>query len=481
MKEMAGELIQINLAQESYQSRSSLSSCTRLYNMYAENTLATSPLKAPALFNTANPNFWLDLGIYNDIYGFVEMNSYLYVVCGVKLYKIDINKTTTLLGELGTSPGIVQMTENGLQVTILTHTGTAYYYTESTSTFGQITSPNYYLSSSLCTIDGYTIFSKIDSGQFFMSDLRDTTVYPATYVATAEAVSDNIVRLVAYNNQLYIFGTASVEVWQSTGVGDPPFQRINSAFFQQGINARGSVVVDVSGIYFLGNDGIFYRVAAYSPERISTFGIEEIISKMVITSDCIALIYSQAGHKFISWNFIDENKTIVVDITTGLWHERGNFSNNGSHQVRWHPLFAINFNHLVITNGHDSGKLYYLDPNKYDDDGQEVLAEVITSLVFKNYNNFTINNLVLVIDSGVGLENPSQGWDPMMMMAFSIDGGLTWIDRSPQPMGKIGKYRQRINWLNLGTAREFIIRLRISDPVKRSILASYVQLTDGGF
>lgn len=478
---MIGDLIPINLAQETYQSRSSLSSCTRLYNMYGENTLVTSPFKTPALFNTPNPNFWLDLGIYNDVYGFIEMNGFLYAVCGVKLFKISSNKVVTELGDLGTSPNIVQMTENGLQVTILTSGGTSYYYDEPTNIFAQITDPNYYPAGSVCTIDGYTIFSKIDSGEFFVSDLRDTTTYPATYVATAEAVSDNIVRLVVYNNQLYIFGTASVEIWQSTGVGDPPFQRINGAFFQQGISAKGAVVVDVSGIYFYGNDGIFYRVSAYSPDRISTFGIEEITSKMTFTDDCLALIYTQAGHKFVSYNFLREQKTLVLDLTIGLWHERGSFNQSGSAQQRWDCLFAINFNNQIIVNCRTPGRLCFLDLNKYDEENQEVLAEVITSLIFKDYNNFSINNLVLVIDSDVGLEYPNQGFDPKIMMAFSIDGGLTWMERSPQPMGKIGKYRQRVNWMNLGTSREFVLRFRISDPVKRSILAAFVQITDGGF
>jgi len=477
---MMGELIQINLAQESYQSRSSLLSSAKLYNMYAENTLATSPFKTPVLFNTPNPNFWLDLGIYNDIYGFIEMNNSLYVVCGLDLFKINANKVFIKVGTMATSPGIVQLTENGLQITILTSSGISYYYDEVGNIFAEITDPNYFLASSVCTIDGYTIFSRIESGQFFVSDLRDTTTYPATYIATAEAVSDNIIRLVAYNNQLYIFGSASVEIWQSVGAGDPPFQRINGAFFEEGIAAKDSVIVDSSGIYFLGKDGIFYNVSAYLPQRISTFGIEEIISKMSITNNVVTLLYTQSGHKFISWNFLSEQKTIVFDITTQLWHERGSFNSSGSAQQEWSCLFAINYNNQIITNGKAAGKLYFLDQNKYDEDDQEVLAEVITSLVFKEYNNFSINNLVLVVDSGVGLEYPNQGFNPKIMMAFSIDGGKTWTERSPQPIGKIGQYRQKINWANLGKSREFIIRLRISDPVKRSILAAYVEITDGG-
>lgn len=478
---MMGDLIQINLAQESYKSRSSLSSCTRLYNMSAENTLVTSPFKVPALFNTPNPKFWSDLGIPNDIYGFVVMNNFLYVVCGIKLFKINSNKAKEEVGELATAPNIVQMTQNGLQVTILTSSGISYYYTESDNTFAQIIDPNYQLASSVCTIDGYTIFSKRESGQFFVSELRDTSTYTQLYRATAEALSDNIVRVIAYNRQLYIVGSQSIEIWQSTGVGDPPFQRIDGAFVEIGSNAIGSIVTDWSGVYWLGNDNIVYGTNNYNPQRISTFGIEDQISRMKITADCISFTYTQAGHRYLCMTFLSEKQTLVCDLTTGLWQERGSFNSERTSQQQWCCLYGINFNNQIIVNGTVSGKLYYLDLNTYEEDGQEVLAEIVTSLVFENYNKFTISNLVLVVDSGVGLEEPAQGSNPMIMLDVSIDGGLNWKYRSPQPMGKIGKYRQRINWLNLGEAREFILRFRITDPVKRSILAAYIQPIDGGF
>ena len=478
---MIGELVPINLAQETYKSRSSLSSCTRLYNIYAENTLATSPFKTPALFNTPSPKLWLDLEISNEVYGFTVMNGFLYVVCGVKLFKINSNLVKEQVGEMATAPNLVQMTQNGLQVTILTSSGISYYYTESDNSFAQITDPEYQLASSVCTIDGYTIFSKRESGEFFTSDLRDTSSYSGTSRATAEALSDNIVRVVAYNRQLYIIGSQSIEVWQSTGVGDPPFQRIDGAFVEIGSNAINSIATDWSGVYWLGSDNIVYGTNNYFPQRISTFGIENQISKMSITADCIAFTYTQAGHRFLCMTFPSERQTICCDLTTGLWQERGSFNINRTAQQQWSVAYGINFNNLIITNGRNAGKLYFLDLNTYDEDGEEILSEIITSLIFEDYNNFSIDNLVLVIDSGVGLEEPVQGSNPLIMLEFSIDGGLTWTYRSPQPMGKIGKYRKRINWTNLGKAREFILRFRITDPVKRSILAAYVQTTDGGF
>lgn len=478
---MIGDIKQVNLAVESYKSRSSLSSCQRLYNMYAENSIAISPLKVPSIFNTPGLDLWIDLEISNDIYGFTTMNNFLYVVCGVTLYKISTNKIVTEIGNISTVPNPVQMTENGLQVTILTSSGISYYYTEETNILAQITDPNYQLASSVCTIDGYTIFSKQESGEFFVSDLRNTSVYPFSYRATAEALSDNITRVISYNRQLYIFGTESIEIWQSTGIGDPPFQRINGAFVQQGCNSKGSINIDTSGIFWLGDDNIIYQMNGYTPIRVSTFGIENEISKMKITGDAISFIYTQAGHKFFCLTFPSENKTFCYDIITQLWHERGSFNFNGSDQIAWGCKYGINFKNLIIVNGVPGGKLYSLNLDTYKEENQEILSEIISVLVLENYNNFNINNLILIIDSGVGLEEPAQGSNPMIMFSFSIDGGYTWINRSPISMGKIGKYRQRINWTNLGKSREFIFRFRVSDPVKRSFLACYAQTTDGDF
>lgn len=478
---MSGELIPINLAAESYQSRSHLSSSQRLYNCFSENTPLSSPLKLPAIFNIPAPDLWVDLENNNDIYGFVIMNQILYVVCGISLYSVTVGKNVTKLGDMATAPAPVEITENGLQITVLTNSGISYYYDLASDTFDQITDPNYQLASSMTTIDGYTVFSVRDSGEFFISNNRDTRVYDGDDFLNAEALSDNIIKLIAFNRQLFIFGEDSVEIWYNSGVGTPPFQRVDGTLIENGCIAKNSIYKDSTGIYFLGDDNIIYHTTSYNPQRISTFGIEYQISKMNYVQDAIGFTYTQSGHKFYSLTFPSENRTFVFDTSTSLWHERGSFNQNQSSQVNWSCLYGINFNNLTLVNSLEAGKIYFLNQDKYDEpDEKPILMEVITALLFQNYNQFTLSNLILIMDGGVGLESPSQGSDPKLMFAFSIDGGMTWIERSPTSIGKIGKYRQKINFENLGIAREFILRFRVSDPVKRSILGAYVQTIEGG-
>jgi hypothetical protein len=46
-------------------------------------------------------------------------------------------------------------------------------------------------------------------------------------------------------------------------------------------------------------------------------------------------------------------------------------------------------------------------------------------------------------------------------------------------MGKIGEYRQRLRWNRMGSSRNRIYRVTVSDPVKRSIVAAHLDFAVG--
>jgi hypothetical protein len=48
-------------------------------------------------------------------------------------------------------------------------------------------------------------------------------------------------------------------------------------------------------------------------------------------------------------------------------------------------------------------------------------------------------------------------------------------------MGQIGEYTQRVKWRSLGAARDWVLKLRITDPVKRVITGASAELTVAGF
>jgi hypothetical protein len=63
----------------------------------------------------------------------------------------------------------------------------------------------------------------------------------------------------------------------------------------------------------------------------------------------------------------------------------------------------------------------------------------------------------------------------------SKDGGNTFFSVGFSSMGKIGEFTQRITWNSLGAARDWILKLRMTDPVKTIITGATAELQGASF
>lgn len=468
-----GATQEIQFALNSYQARSGLLSSQRLLNMYAEPAPPSSPFRY-SLIGRPGVTLWKDLNQFEPVYGAIALGDFIYVVCGLNLYQINATKTATIIGTLSGTPAKVQMTTNRTQITILTSNGDSYYYDTNTSTFAKITDADYQGSSSVTTLNGYTIFSVTESDQFFISELNDTTSYRALDFATAEARPDNLIQVYALNNELWLFGEKTIEIWGNTGNATFPFERIRGAFIEIGCAAKNSIVNDQEGIFWLGDDLSVYQGIGYSGKRISTYPIETEINSYATTDDAFAYFYIQEGHRFYCLSFPTAGKTWCYDTTTGLWHERSTRNTKTLTEDMWLPNNLVFFDKKNIVGDATTGKLYELDLDTYTDNGEPIIAEVITATIFKNFSRFNNSRLVLIMDTGVGIDGEGQGDDPEIMLQFSNDGGKTYSNELWQKLGEIGEYETEVFWPQLGQGRSLITKIRISDPIKRNIVAAYI-------
>lgn len=470
------ELEPLYLTHTSYPSRSKIMSSQKLYNMYPELPVESSPFKIATLFNIPGLTEWLTIqDNFNPYYGGIVMNGFLYVVFGVKLYKIDTNLNITEVGELTTSPAKVTMVENGLQVSILTNAGIVFYYEPETDTFGQVTIPDVPNASSIATLDGYTIVSKVETGRFYVSELRDTTSWSALSFATAEALSDNIIAIAVYQEQLFLLGEKSIEIWYNSGVTSQPFRPVNQTFIPMGCISKTSLCTSVSGLFWIADNKSIFQTSAYQAKKISTLGIDYQMSILTNPQDVRVFAYIQEGHEFIVFSFISDELTLVYDVQTDTWHNRGSLDNNK--QTYWGCLDAINFANKIIVSSIPNGQLFYLDTTKFTENGNTLTSEFISSTLFFDFNRFTVNQLVLVVENGVGTSN---GDTPLIEMFVSRDGGKVWDTPKATSIGKEGEYLTQIKWQNLGQGRNFIFKFRITDPIPRIIVGAYYQKTMGG-
>lgn len=465
--------MRILLGYQSYLQRSKASTGQRLVNLYAEKNPEGS--KYPfTIYNT--PGYvvggFVDTGSSKPIQGMRKMGGLLYVVTGNEVFKVTTAGVKTSLGTItiASTDERVMMTNNGTQMTILTADGTAWAVTS--STFAQITDPDFPSSSSVTTLDSYTIASKVDSGQFNISSLLDTTAWDALEFATAEEKPDNLVRVFAFNGALWLFGEESYEVYYNSGNAEFPFDQIAGAVnTTRGCAAKHSVVESDNRMFFLGDDRIVYSVIGYNVTVASqNSGVESAFNDYTTVSDAFAFVTELDGHKFYNILFPSENAAWALDLLSGSWSERE--SRVGDNPGIWSANAHEKFAEKQLIGHNANGIVYELSPTTYTEDGTTIERIVDGSVQWKDGQRITYDRVRLDMDAGVGLAT-GQGSDPQVMMSYSNDGGQTFSNEKWRSFGKIGEFIRRAIWRRLGAARERIFRFKITDPVPVRITGCY--------
>lgn len=414
-----------------------------------------------------------DTGTGKPVQGAQKMGSLLFVVSGNEVFKIDTSAVVTSLGTITivSTDDRVMMSNNGTQMSILTDDGTMWVATS--STLVQVTDPDFPSASSVTFLDGFTIVSVKDSGQFQISALLDSTTWDALDFATAEEQPDNLVRAFAFNGSLWLLGETSLEIYYNTGNADFPFEQITGAVnTTRGCGAKFSVISEDNGLLFLGDDRVYYRASGYTPQRVSTHGQERSWNDYTTISDAFSMREDLDGHKFITTTFPTENETWSYDIASGLWHERTTLV--GTTPVRWSANETVEFAGKQLVGNNTDGKIYELSPTVFTEDGTTIERIAQGSVQWQDGKRVTYDWVRLDMDAGVGLTT-GQGSDPEVVMTFSDNGGITYSNEKKRSFGKIGEYFKRAIWRRLGTARERIYRFRITDPVAVRITGCYAK------
>jgi len=410
---------------------------------------------------------------------YTSSDGQLFAVGGNKLYKVSSAWVATEIGTLNTNTGPVSLADNGLQVVAVDGTY-GYVWTIATSAFAQITDPAFPGADQVTFQDGYFLFNKPDSEQFFISALNGVT-FDALDIASAEGSPDLLVAILSVQRNLWLFGSRSTEVFYDSGNADFPFERIQGAFMETGCSAPFSVAKLGEAVYWLGQDdtgsGIVYRAQGYQPQRVSTHPIENVISKLGDISAATAWTYSQGGHQFYCLNIPGADSTWVFDATTNLWHERA-YLDAGylrRHRAACHA-FAYN-THVV--GDYESGKLYALDQDTFSDDGNAIARIRSAPHFSQDLVRLFHSSFQLDMETGVGLNGSGQGSNPQVVLDWSDDGGHSWSNEHWADAGKIGARLARVIWRRLGASRDRVYRTTITDPVKVTLIGAEIGVEQG--
>jgi len=459
----------VPFAFQSYRDRSLPIAAQRLINFFAEQ--APADAKAQIVLRPTGGLFVFTVLPTAPVRGMHVMGEYLYVVSGLSLYRVDISAVVTPIGSIaGTAP--VTMADNGIQLVIVAPDVRRGWVMTGT-TLTQITDPDFQEPISVTVIDGFAVFGKADSTEFFISDADDALSFDALNFAAAERSPDNIVGVRRVGGELWIFGEKTVEIFSTTVDENFPFLRIAGGLAERGCVARDSITTGAGTVAWLGEDRAFYIGDNLRPARISTHAIEQALAGYSVVSDARGWFYEQEGHQFFAWSFANDGATWVFDLATRVWHER-----ESEGYKTWRCVTGAAFAGGVIGGDSANGTLYRVDSVLYDDAGTEIRRTATGTHFHAEGRKMFFRRLDLDMETGTGLPF-GQGADPQMWLQFSDDGGRTWSDERWTGIGAQGQYRRRARWSRLGAARDRVFRIGMSDPVRTAIVAANLDISAG--
>lgn len=389
-------------------------------------------------------------------------------VRGSSVYSVTSAWSATLLGGIATSSGPISIADNGTSICFVDGAN-GYVIDMVTMVMTQISDPDFYGADRVDYIDGYFIFNRPGTEQFYISSLGGTD-FDALDFASAEGAPDNIVTLIVDHRQLLIFGSESGEMFEDTGNADFPFQRSGGVFIEQGCASKHGVTKIDNTVFWIGSNkagsGIIWRLDGTRPVRVSTHAIEFAIQNYSTLSDCIAYAYQQEGHSFVVFIFPTAGATWVYDASTNLWHERSYLNpatgTYGRHRSNCHAFFGG----LHVVGDWENGKLYALDLDYFTDNGDPLARIRVEPHVFDgDYKRLLEGRLQIDFEAGVGTQT-GQGFDPQALYDHSDDGGHTWKPTRSTGIGRVGQYSKRAIWRRNGMFRDRVRRITVTDPVR---------------
>ena len=328
-------------------------------------------------------------------------------------------------------------------------------------------------------IDNYFVYNRPDTQQFGASSVL-SPISPTLSFSSKDGAPDDLVTLIVDHREIYLLGETSSEVWVDQGTIPFPFTRIPGTSTQHGIVAPFSMARLGNSFAYLSRNNRgqaqVVQMNGYVPQRISTHAVEATLANKDV-SDAIAWTYQLEGHEVYVVSFPTLNLTWCYDIASGMWHKWLYTNNEGQYERARGNCCAV-FQGQVMVGDYANGKVYKLDKSNYTDDGQHVRRLRRAPHLVSDFQRQYFDELQIQFQPGVGVAT-GEGENPQAMLRWSNDGGSTWSNEYWTSIGRMGKYANRAIWRRLGTARDRVFEVSITDPVKAVIVSANLTATGG--
>jgi len=369
------------------------------------------------------------------------------------------------------------------------------------------------------TVDNYFVYNNPGTQQWAASNTL-SPITAALSFSSKDGSPDNLVSLIVDHREVYLLGENSSEVWVDVGSFPFPLQRVPGTNTQHGIVAKFSVSRLGNSFAYVSRNirgqAQIMMMQGYMPTRISTHAVENTLVNQKV-DDAIAWTYQLEGHEVYVVSFPTLDLTWAYDVSTQMWHKWLYVDNNNVFHRHRGNCLAL-FQGMVLVGDWQNGKIYELDPNNYTDDGDTIrrvrrCPHLVSDLQREFFDELQLQfqpgvgqggtfissgtylgaNLVIpptqtysipvlgiyIIGNSVNINTTNPYTNPQAMLRWSNDGGSTWSREYWIPIGQQGKYKNRAIWRRLGTARDRVYEVVMTDPVKAVIVSANLKSSVG--
>ncbi len=334
------------------------------------------------------------------IRGIHDLEGGRFVVSGQTLCRINPNGT---VDPLGTIPGIgrVQMTHNQFQTgnQLLVENGQGgggYVFTTSTGTFAKITDEGYPGSISSDYLDSYLLGVEPLGRFWFHSNLADATDYNTLDRYEAEASPDRIVGLAVSQFEVVVFGERTIEFFYNAGGTTGTFQNRRQTI-TRGCSSRHTIAKLDNTLFWLGDDGVVYRMNGYSAIPASTGPMARAFANLN-WAEAFAFTWEDEGFKIYYLTFPD-GQTWGYDVVSGLWTRRESYGLD-----RWRLANTVKWGRNWYGGDFQSGRLWELKWGYVLEGDNEFISRRVSPVMSNNQSLIGVNKAELIFDTGQGPE-----------------------------------------------------------------------------
>lgn len=386
----------------------------------------------------------------------------LYIVIDTTLYRVtEYGEYQTIGTVSGGNRCVFASVGTSL---IVTANGKAYEWDGTTFTVG--TDSDLGLPNTVTGLNSQAIYD-FGSGQTFsVSNAGDYLNINALNYGSAETYGDDLIRPYAFQQTLRLFGKRTVEAWWNTGVGSPPFERIQGAVIPVGLAGRHAITNTNNNVYFLGHDLNVYAIEQNRQVKVSTQPMVREFATYQITEDAVMYNMDFQGGNLVVLNFPSAEKTWVLQ-------EGGEWFNLSTSDSSWiGDSYAYCYGkHLVGTS---TGDVLELSDETYTDDSAVIKRTLQSSpihsgLLGRPGKRLELTSLTVELTTGQG-KATGQGSSPRLAMSISENGGRSFGTQYLYDLGVTGKYREQVTFSGLGGSSDSrVVKLELSDPIYCSI------------